>query len=318
MNDHSFIPAAQPTSAALVPAAGSYTNPVLDKDFPDPALIHAPDGLYYAYATQTLRDGRWINIQVARSKNLVDWEHLGDALPEKPGWARETRISGRRASSSMARPTSCTIRQRPTSATNTQRGHCLAIATADFSGWAFRRYGHAAAAWAWASNISTRWRTTIRRRASACFTGDPGSNRSKCRSWPKIEFRSRREASRSISSGPIRPRGPSPTRRGRLGGPARRFLLPVLLRGQLLWTRRPLRRDGRALQKAGGPFETLEEAKGVPHSLMLFKTSAGWRRATIASSPTRLERSDPVSRDRREPAASKAGGRRKQPPNTAD
>jgi arabinan endo-1,5-alpha-L-arabinosidase len=68
-----------------------YVNPVLDQDFPDPALIQTGDGYYYAYATQTLRDGEWINIQVARSRNLVDWEYLGDALPEKPVWARTTQ-----------------------------------------------------------------------------------------------------------------------------------------------------------------------------------------------------------------------------------
>ena len=64
---------------------------MIDADFPDPALIHAPDGYYYAYATQTLRDGHWINIQVARSADLVNWEHLGDALAEKPVWARTTQ-----------------------------------------------------------------------------------------------------------------------------------------------------------------------------------------------------------------------------------
>jgi arabinan endo-1,5-alpha-L-arabinosidase len=68
-----------------------YTNPVLNEDFPDPAVIRAPDGVYYAYATQTLRDGEWINIQVARSADLVHWEQLGDALPEKPDWARTTQ-----------------------------------------------------------------------------------------------------------------------------------------------------------------------------------------------------------------------------------
>ena len=68
-----------------------YINPVLDEDFPDPAIIRAPDGYYYAYATQTLRDAEWINIQVARSKDLVEWEQLGDALPDKPAWARTTQ-----------------------------------------------------------------------------------------------------------------------------------------------------------------------------------------------------------------------------------
>lgn len=70
---------------------GCYVNPILDSDFPDPAVIHAPDGFYYAYATQSLRDGKWINIQLARSADLIDWEFLGDALPEKPDWALETQ-----------------------------------------------------------------------------------------------------------------------------------------------------------------------------------------------------------------------------------
>ena len=79
------------TAAASASAADSYVNPILDEDFPDPAVIPAPDGFYYAYATQTLRDGQWINIQVARSADLLHWEHLGDALPEKPDWANETQ-----------------------------------------------------------------------------------------------------------------------------------------------------------------------------------------------------------------------------------
>lgn len=69
----------------------SYTNPVLNADFPDPTVIRGADGLYYAYATQTRRGGLDINIQVARSRNLVAWEHLGDALPFKPAWASETQ-----------------------------------------------------------------------------------------------------------------------------------------------------------------------------------------------------------------------------------
>jgi len=70
---------------------GFYVNPILDSDFPDPAVIHAPDGFYYAYATQTLREGKWINIQLARSADLINWDLLGDALPEKPDWAQETQ-----------------------------------------------------------------------------------------------------------------------------------------------------------------------------------------------------------------------------------
>lgn len=116
--------------AAAVPSpdAGSYTNPVLDADFPDPAVILAPDGYYYAYATQTLRDGDWINIQVARSPDLVHWQHLGEALPDKPAWARETQDfwapyvvqeGGRYLMYYSATPDICDV---------PERGHCLAIA----------------------------------------------------------------------------------------------------------------------------------------------------------------------------------------------
>jgi arabinan endo-1,5-alpha-L-arabinosidase len=111
-------------------SAKAFSNPVLDHDFPDPAVILAPDGFYYAYATQTLRDGHWINIQVARSPDLISWEHLGDALPTKPAWAGETqdfwapsvlRDGDRYIMYYSATPDVC---HEP------RRGHCLAIATA--------------------------------------------------------------------------------------------------------------------------------------------------------------------------------------------
>jgi arabinan endo-1,5-alpha-L-arabinosidase len=35
--------------------------------------------------------GVWQNIQVARSTDLVKWERLGDALPNKPVWANQTQ-----------------------------------------------------------------------------------------------------------------------------------------------------------------------------------------------------------------------------------
>jgi arabinan endo-1,5-alpha-L-arabinosidase len=69
-------------------AVRRYLNPVMDRDFPDPAVLRAPDGWIYAYATQTPLNGSMHNIQVARSRNLVNWEHLGDALPAKPQWAQ--------------------------------------------------------------------------------------------------------------------------------------------------------------------------------------------------------------------------------------
>lgn len=82
--------------AVTVPAAANetgrfYRNPILDRDFPDPAALLGDDGLYYAYATQSREADGWINIQVARSADLIEWEHLGDALPVKPDWASHTQ-----------------------------------------------------------------------------------------------------------------------------------------------------------------------------------------------------------------------------------
>jgi beta-xylosidase len=60
----------------------SYTNPVYNSDFPDPHVILVND-TYYAYSTVVSPS----NIQVISSKDLVDWEDLGDALPALPKWA---------------------------------------------------------------------------------------------------------------------------------------------------------------------------------------------------------------------------------------
>jgi arabinan endo-1,5-alpha-L-arabinosidase len=109
-----------------------HANPVLDADFPDPAVLKAPDGFYYAYATQTERDGRWINLQVARSKTLRDWEYLGDALPARPGWASKTQdfwapdvqyAAGRYFLYYSAKPDAAL--------SDGKSGLCLAVATSD-------------------------------------------------------------------------------------------------------------------------------------------------------------------------------------------
>ena len=117
-------------AAVPAPLAGTYVNPVLDADFPDPAVILAPDGYYYAYATQTLRDGEWLNIQVARSSDLIHWEQLGDALPVKPNWARTTQdfwapsVIFDGSTYFMYYSATPDVCHQPT------RGHCLAVATA--------------------------------------------------------------------------------------------------------------------------------------------------------------------------------------------
>jgi arabinan endo-1,5-alpha-L-arabinosidase len=143
-----------PTLALLVALAGcaepagrsagwpSYENPVLDSDFPDPAVLRAADGWFYVYATQSEHEGRMLNIQVARSRDLIAWERLGDALPVKPQWASRTQDfwaphvaehDGRYFLYYSAKPDAAL--------TDTSRGLCLAVATSDRPGGPFTDVG---------------------------------------------------------------------------------------------------------------------------------------------------------------------------------
>src|SRR5437868_4514274 len=77
------LPVVTPTAAGTVAApAGTYTNPVLARDFPDPDVLKVGD-TYYAYATNSDN----LNIQTVRSTDLVHWDLVGDALPRLPAWA---------------------------------------------------------------------------------------------------------------------------------------------------------------------------------------------------------------------------------------
>jgi beta-xylosidase len=57
-------------------------RPVFPGDFPDPYVLRVEDS-FYAYST----NARGRNTPVIRSRNLRDWEEVGDALPRLPGWA---------------------------------------------------------------------------------------------------------------------------------------------------------------------------------------------------------------------------------------
>lgn len=119
------------TTAGGPPAPATYANPVLDTDFPDPAVLKASDGFYYVYATQGGGDELIHNIQVARSSDLVEWKQLGDALPVKPTWATYTQDfwaphvledGGRFYLYYSAKPDAAL--------NDNSRGLCLAVATA--------------------------------------------------------------------------------------------------------------------------------------------------------------------------------------------
>ena len=78
----------QTESPTLAPAptelsGPSFTNPIYNYDFPDPHVILVDD-TYYAYSTTVSPS----NIRVITSKDLVNWEDLGDALPALPTWAK--------------------------------------------------------------------------------------------------------------------------------------------------------------------------------------------------------------------------------------
>lgn len=113
-------------------APATFANPVIDSDFPDPAILQTKDGFYYVYATQSERGGKMVNLQVARSRDLIAWEHLGDALPSKPGWASKTQDfwaphvaehRGRYYLYYSAKPDEALA--------DDKKGLCLAVATAD-------------------------------------------------------------------------------------------------------------------------------------------------------------------------------------------
>lgn len=70
------------------------TTVAIDHDFPDPGVVKADDGWYYAYSTQTITETipyTLLNIQTARSKDLKSWELLGEVMPTKPSWAKTTQ-----------------------------------------------------------------------------------------------------------------------------------------------------------------------------------------------------------------------------------
>jgi arabinan endo-1,5-alpha-L-arabinosidase len=50
-------------------------------------VIRASDGWFYAYTTQSEYGPRLVHIPTLRSRDLVRWDYVGDALPSLPEWA---------------------------------------------------------------------------------------------------------------------------------------------------------------------------------------------------------------------------------------
>jgi arabinan endo-1,5-alpha-L-arabinosidase len=81
---------AQGPNPATTPTQATYTNPVFDRDFPDPNLEFGHDGYIDAYSTNTTwsdlgpKGGQLIPI--IRSKDLVHWDYVGTVLSAHPTW----------------------------------------------------------------------------------------------------------------------------------------------------------------------------------------------------------------------------------------
>jgi arabinan endo-1,5-alpha-L-arabinosidase len=248
-----------------------YTNPILDEDFPDPAVIRAPDGYYYAYGTQTDRGGEWINIQVARSTDLIDWEPLGDALPEKPGWASTTQDFWAPSVIYDGSTYFMYYSATPDAYHHHERGHALAIAVSDSPEGPFVDMGMPLLLGAGFEYIDPH------------AFDDPVTGKHLLY-WGsgfqpiKVQELAPDRISFAPDSSPIDLIWP----KGREGG------FPRLV--EAAWV---IHHDGyfylfysgdnccgpdadygvmvARSESPTGPFETLEEAKGVPHSLILFK-----------------------------------------------
>lgn len=103
----------------------------INADFPDPAVLRTEDGTIYAYATQGEDGGAMANIQLARSRDLMQWERLGDALPVKPGWASGTQDFWAPHAAKVGKRYLLYYSAKPDAALDDEgKGLCLAIAEA--------------------------------------------------------------------------------------------------------------------------------------------------------------------------------------------
>lgn len=65
------------------PVTRTFTNPVINENFPDPFVLRVGEW-YYAYGT----NGGGNDVPVQRSRDLVNWSFVGNALAGQPRWAR--------------------------------------------------------------------------------------------------------------------------------------------------------------------------------------------------------------------------------------
>lgn len=258
-------------SGCVTPVArpsAAYVNPVIDADFPDPTVIRAADGIYYGYATQTVYQGKWINIQVARSPDLIHWQYYGDALPTKPIWAASTqdfwapdvlRDGGRYIMYFSAKPKT----------SDERHGLCLGIAVAQSPLGPFVDMGHPLKCGKGFVNIDPKAYDDPRTGEHLLYWGSGFEP-------IKVQELARDRMSFARASSPINLVAPTPEKRG----------FPVLVEGTWLMRHGDYcylfySGDNCCGAKANyavmvarsrnpkGPFQTLEQATGRRHSIIL-------------------------------------------------
>ena len=251
-------------------AGSTYANPVLDADFPDPTVMRAPDGTYYAYATQTKRAGNWINIQLAASTDLTHWRAIGDALPVKPAWASQTQDFWAPHVTRAGRRYILYYSAKP-DASDERHGLCLGVATASSPKGPFRDIGKALQCGPGFVNIDPM------------EFHDPATGKHWLYWGSGFEPIRVQELGSDLVSF-----APGSTPKDLIAPPPGKNSFPVLVEGS--WV---IRRGGyyylfysgdnccgpkanyavmvARSRSATGPFETLEQATGKPHSIVLEK-----------------------------------------------
>ena len=120
------------SSARSLPqtASAGYQNPVYDFSFPDPGVLQNGTSDYYAYSTSS-------GFPALHSSDLVHWESVGKALPDRPSWVVPSGDSHPWAPSVLRAPSACPGTQSPgcyflyytgLSGVHSPATHCVAVA----------------------------------------------------------------------------------------------------------------------------------------------------------------------------------------------
>jgi GH43 family beta-xylosidase len=74
-------------TAQSTPNPANYINPIFNSDAADPSILKCTDGWFYCYSTSNpFPDGSYHFVPMLRSRNLTQWEYIGDAFSVPTTW----------------------------------------------------------------------------------------------------------------------------------------------------------------------------------------------------------------------------------------